>query len=242
MGYAGNSGFLVTDDGKQAVVNYVWDTGTLAWVPQNSSGGSGPSSDVNVTNTSLAVTQSGAWSVGLSQYSPNSGRLPVLADINGSVPVTGTFWQATQPVSGSWLTDAQLRASAVPVSGTFWQATQPVSIAATINANPTTYNGKTLTYVSVAQGAAGTTVLAAASGSNKHKLLGCFLVMDAAGTLKFNDGTVDLSGAMAVGANGGFVMPPSNVPFLETAAVNRPLNLITTTGKAAGTVVILTEP
>lgn len=33
-------------------------------------------------------------------------------------PVSGTFWQATQPVSGP-LTDAQLRASAVPVSGSF---------------------------------------------------------------------------------------------------------------------------
>jgi hypothetical protein len=73
--------------------------------------------------------------------------------------VTGTFWQATQPVSGTVtanagtgtmavsgpLTDAQLRAVAVPVSGTitanvgtgtqpvsgtFWQATQPVSAAA----------------------------------------------------------------------------------------------------------------
>lgn len=35
-----------------------------------------------------------------------------------SFPVTGTFWQATQPVSGP-LTDTQLRASAVPVSGSF---------------------------------------------------------------------------------------------------------------------------
>lgn len=64
--------------------------------------------------------------------------------------VTGTFYQATQPVSFTWsgLTDAQLRASPVPVSftqtgltdaelratpvsvsGTFWQATQPVSFA-----------------------------------------------------------------------------------------------------------------
>ncbi len=57
-------------------------------------------------------------------------------------PVSGTFWQATQPVSiASWggLTDTQLRATPVPVSGTvgvsgsvavtgtFWQATQPVS-------------------------------------------------------------------------------------------------------------------
>ncbi len=43
-------------------------------------------------------------------------------------PVSGTFWQATQPVSGP-LTDTQLRATPVPVSGTFYQATQPVSIA-----------------------------------------------------------------------------------------------------------------
>lgn len=47
----------------------------------------------------------------------------------GRMPVDGTFWQATQPVSFTWagLTDAQLRATALPVSGTFWQATQPVS-------------------------------------------------------------------------------------------------------------------
>jgi hypothetical protein len=44
-----------------------------------------------------AVTQSGTWNVG----------------VTGSVAVTGTFWQATQPVSG-----------------TFWQATQPVSLTA----------------------------------------------------------------------------------------------------------------
>lgn len=74
--------------------------------------------------------------------------------LNGSLAVTGTFWPATQPVSGSVtvsnlpatqavsgtvtantglaqpVTDAQLRATALPVSGTFYQATQPVSIAA----------------------------------------------------------------------------------------------------------------
>lgn len=63
-------------------------------------------------------------------------------NVKSSVPlaVTGTFWQATQPVSIAGtvtvtgpLTDTQLRATPVPVSGTFWQATQPVSIAATVN-------------------------------------------------------------------------------------------------------------
>lgn len=39
---------------------------------------------------------------------------------NGSIAVTGTFWQATQPVSG-----------------TFWQATQPVSVASTLTVTGT---------------------------------------------------------------------------------------------------------
>lgn len=34
-----------------------------------------------------------------------------------AIPVTGTFWQATQPVSGP-VTDAQIRATPLPVSGT----------------------------------------------------------------------------------------------------------------------------
>jgi hypothetical protein len=42
---------------------------------------------------------------------------------NTSLPVTGTFFQATQPVS---------IASSVPVTGTFFQETQPVSIASTV--------------------------------------------------------------------------------------------------------------
>ena len=43
---------------------------------------------------------------------------PWVTSVSGSVAVTGTFWQATQPVSVS---------GSVAVTGTFWQATQPVS-------------------------------------------------------------------------------------------------------------------
>lgn len=50
----------------------------------------------------------------------------VLASNQSAVPVSGTV-TASGP-----LTDTQLRASAVPVSGTFYQATQPVSIASTV--------------------------------------------------------------------------------------------------------------
>ena len=109
------------------------------------------------------------------------------------------------------------------------------------NVNPATAYGKTITYVAVAQGAAGTTELAAASASNKHKIIGGMLTMSLAGTLKFNDGTVDLTGPMNFAANGGMVVPESPVPFCQTAAVNRPMNLITTLGNANGVIAILTE-
>lgn len=78
----------------------------------------------------VAATQSGTWNIGSITTLPS---IPAGANtignvnVNGTVPVSGTFWQATQPVSGSVtvsgtvtatgpLTDTQLRATAVPVS------------------------------------------------------------------------------------------------------------------------------
>jgi hypothetical protein len=98
--------------------------------------------DVNVTNASpIAVS-------GTITATP-SGTQDVNLVSTISVPVTGTFFQATQPVSGSIsvsnfpATQPVSIASPVavtgtfyqatqPVSGTFWQATQPVSIAASV--------------------------------------------------------------------------------------------------------------
>ena len=111
-----------------------------------------------------------------------------------------------------------------------------------LTANPATYAGKTLTYVSVNQGVAGTTTLAAASVGNKHKVLGVILTMSLLGTLKFNDGVADLTGPMDIAATGGLVSPTSLVPYVETGATNRALDLVTTLGAARGVVVILTEP
>ena len=111
-----------------------------------------------------------------------------------------------------------------------------------LTANPATYAGKTLTYVSVNQGVAGTTTLAAASVGNKHKVLGVILTMSLLGTLKFNDGVADLTGPMDIAATGGLVSPTSLVPYVETGAANRALDLVTTLGAARGVVIILTEP
>lgn len=71
----------------------------------------------SIGNTSFGATQSGAWNVGLTGAIPTgSNTIGAISNtsfgITGPVAVTGTFWQATQPVSG-----------------TFWQATQPVSAA-----------------------------------------------------------------------------------------------------------------
>tara|TARA_R110002073_G_scaffold230390_1_gene391481 strand:- start:45 stop:593 length:549 start_codon:yes stop_codon:yes gene_type:complete len=49
-------------------------------------------------------------------------------------PVSGTFYQATQPVS---------LASSVAVTGTFYQATQPISIAGTVTTSGTLAISKT---------------------------------------------------------------------------------------------------
>lgn len=78
----------------------------------------------------------------------------ILTKLNASLAVTGTFWQATQPVSGP-LTDTQLRATAVPVSGTVTASgpltdTQlratavPVSGTVTANVKPATSGGLSL--------------------------------------------------------------------------------------------------
>lgn len=59
----------------------------------------------SITNTSFASTQSGNWSVRTQDGSGNaitstSNALDVNIK-NASIAVTGTFWQATQPVSGT---------------------------------------------------------------------------------------------------------------------------------------------
>ena len=81
----------------------------------------------------VSAVQSGAWVVTLS----------------GSAAVTGTFWQATQPVSLAALPALPAGPNAIgsvsvsnlpstqAVSGTFWQSTQPVSIA-TMPSTPVT--------------------------------------------------------------------------------------------------------
>jgi len=78
----------------------------------------------------------------------------VIASNQTAVPVSGTFYQATQPVS---------IASSVAVTGTFYQATQPVSGTVTANAGTGTM---TVTVVSGATGGDSTFHLVSAATTN----------------------------------------------------------------------------
>jgi hypothetical protein len=69
------------------------------------------------------------------------GRLDMnIGAVAVTVPVSGTFWQATQPVSGTVTANAGTgpfpvsdNGGSITVDGTFWQATQPVSGTVTSN-------------------------------------------------------------------------------------------------------------
>lgn len=147
------------------VGTYVWDVNTLNWVkaaqvdvgaggpgltdaelrltPVPISGtvtATGPLTDTQLRNTPVpvsgtvsvnthAVTQSGTWNIGTLTSITNpiavtgtffQATQPVSIASMPSTPVTGTFWQSTQPVSIASM-------PSTPVTGTFWQATQPVS-------------------------------------------------------------------------------------------------------------------
>ena len=82
-------------DRYQPIFNWRWDVNTLAWVVWDgaTTGGGGGGGTV-----AQGAAGASAW------------------------PVSGTFFQATQPVSLA-------TAPTTPVTGTFFQATQPVSLA-----------------------------------------------------------------------------------------------------------------
>lgn len=70
---------------------------------------------------------------------PGNNRLG-LVSIDGTVPVTGTFWPTTQPVSGA-VTVSNFPSSQA-VTGTFWQAVQPVSGAISLRGNSNIATGQ----------------------------------------------------------------------------------------------------
>lgn len=104
------------------------------------------SGSVSVTGSTITVNlvSGSSMSVTFPSAQPVSGTFFQATQPVSTVstfPVSGTFWQATQPVS---------TVSTFPVSGTFWQATQPVSGGVTVNGSTlaiTNVLGSTITVV-----------------------------------------------------------------------------------------------
>ena len=99
-------------------------SGNLNTVGGGGSGGgnaaAGPTGSPVPASADYTGWNSGGNLVGVALAS----ALPVQPGTGATFPVSGTFWQATQPVS---------IAASVAVTGTFWQATQPVSLAASVS-------------------------------------------------------------------------------------------------------------
>jgi hypothetical protein len=154
-----------------------------------------------------------------------------------ALPVSGTFWQATQPISGSVsitgtqtvtgpLTDTQLRASAVPVSGTFFQATQPVSAASL----PLPSGAAT----SAAQ-TTGNTSLSSIDGKLAALQSGAVPIGDNSGSLTI-DGT-------AYAATVSFTRPANTTAYtagdvIGTGASNDAIHTLSSIGSSGGYVVV----
>lgn len=103
---------------------------------------------------------------------------------------------------------------------------------------PVTNEGRTISQVVVNQGAAGATDLVTAPGAGQRiHVTHIFLVLDAAGTIKFTEGTgpTDLTGVMPIALNGQLnLVADSPYPILSTQTAAAKLSITTATGKAQG--------
>jgi len=110
-------------------LNWIWDVNTLDWVVWDGSLSTGSITIGTVLQGSppwtMDVTRVGGTAMTEGQKAMAASVPVVIASDQSALPVTGAFFQATQPVSiagtvavSGPLTDAQLRATPVPVSGT----------------------------------------------------------------------------------------------------------------------------
>lgn len=81
------------------------------------------------------------------------------------------------------------------------------------------------TRVAVAVSASGSSQLVAAVAGKRILVLGGLLVADAAVTIKFVSGATDITGTMALSANGGLGLSPSPLGHLRGVNVNEALNI-----------------
>jgi hypothetical protein len=181
---------------------------------------------------------------------------------NSSLPVTGTFWQATQPVSllslpslaaGSALIGSVNINGTVPVSGTFWQATQPVSLLSlpslaagsntigNVGINGTVPISGTITATNSANGNTGSSVPTQATqigGSDGTNLRA--MKVSSAGVVSVDGSasTQPVSGTVTANAGSGtFAVSAASLPLPAGAATVAKQPALGTAGSASADVI-----
>lgn len=197
-------------------------------------------------------------------------NFPGTQPVSGSVSVSN--FPATQPISAVSLplptgasqehsTAASPESARLSDGAAFYKATtpadtQPISAAslplptgaatqatlATIQTQTSQNAGKTVNRFVLNQGAAGNTVIAAASVGNKHKVVGFLISAAANGTLTWFSAAVAITGPVDIAARADILNPSAVLfPLLETA-VNSSLNITSATTAVHGVILYLTEP
>lgn len=206
----------LTVDGTVAISGTVAVTqSTSPWVVSNTvlsvvgGGTEAAAQRVTIANNStgvLAVTDNGGsltvdGSVSITGSVAVTGPLTDTQLRASSVPVSGAFFQATQPVSGP-LTDVQLRATPVPISGT---------VTVTDGSGPLTVDG---TVAATQSGSWSVTNLNGAGAAAVN-------IQDGGNSITV-DGTVSISGSVAVtGPLTDTQLRATPVPVSGTVAVTQ---------------------
>lgn len=145
-------------------------------------GGSGGDASAANQDEQTALLTSIDAALVAAEYYPATQPVSGTVGISGSVAVTGTFFQATQPVS---------IANPVAVTGTFWQVTQPISAAslplptgASTAANQATAIAAIATIGTRAYGAAATRVAYTGTSAQSAAITGTEVLLHNCGTAR----------------------------------------------------------
>lgn len=194
----------------------------------SSSGGGGGAGDASAANQ---VTGNGLLStIAAKDFATQTTLAAVLAKLNASVAVTGTFWQATQPVSAASLplpsgaaTETTLSAANAKLPATLGQKTMANSFAVTTASDQPIFTADNTLAPSSSRtvGLVATAVAVKASAGNIYG----WMLYNKTGAdvwVKFCNlasgsvvvGTTPVVLALLVPASGQTIITPSNAPIL----------------------------
>lgn len=246
--------------GDPAVCHQIIDSGTLS---ATQSGTWNVTTVSSVTN----LSQMGGTAIAMGTGVRSAGTQRVTIATDDVVPVTGTFWQATQPVSLASLpalaagTNAigKLSANSGVDIGDVDVTSIPALVAGTALIGKTAsgldvsnlYDGSTALvpkFAKLSSASTGNQALVSAVVGKKIRILALHIMATATtNSVYINDGTADLYADSTrkipldvTGATGpgGVSLPFNPVGWFETAATNRPLNV--NLGSANGIVAVAT--